>query len=228
MSIFYLTLLSIIFILHYLTESVIFAILQKNRKMFKKMIPFIITSLLLGIGLAMDAFSVSIADGLNEPKMKQSKMLFIAFLFAFMQALMPLIGYLCIHVLVEKFTIFTKITPVIALLLLSYIGGKMLIEHFKKETEEIEKINNLTLATLLIQGIATSIDALSVGFTIASYNTKDAILCSIIIAVATFIISYVGVLIGKKAQSKLSKYANLIGGIILVGIGLEIFISSFF
>lgn len=187
----------------------------------------IVNSFLLGVGLAMDAFSVSIANGLNEPKMKASKSLTIAGVFAFFQAAMPLIGWLCVHTIIKYFKIFEKFIPWIALILLAFIGIKMIVEAVKNKDKE-EAAGVLTVRLLIVQGIATSIDALSTGFAIAEYGILDALLCAGIISVVTFAICMVGIFIGKKVGDKFSTKAQIIGGIILIGIGLEIFISSWF
>lgn len=188
----------------------------------------IITSILLGLGLAMDAFSVSLANGLNEPRMKTRKIFLIAGIFAFFQAAMPLIGWLCIHTVVEYFSAFEKFIPWIALALLAFIGGKMLYEGIKCETENICNIEGVGIWALMVQGIATSIDALSVGFTIAEYKFIPALVCALIIAVVTFFICFAGVIIGKKIGTKFAGKASIFGGIILILIGLEIFITSWF
>ena len=185
----------------------------------------IVNSILLGIGLAMDAFSVSIANGLNEPKMKKGKFFSIAGVFAFFQALMPLIGWICVHTVIKYFKIFEKFIPWIALILLVFIGMKMIIEAVRNNGKE-EVAGVLTIRLLIVQGIATSIDALSAGFTIAEYGILSALLCAGIISVVTFIICIAGLLIGKKVGDKLSTKAQIFGGIILIGIGLEIFVSG--
>ena len=188
---------------------------------------FLITSIMLGIGLAMDAFSVSLANGLNEPKMKKRKMCGIAGLFALFQALMPMLGWLCIHTIVQYFRSFEKLIPYIALVLLAFIGGKMLIEGIQNKGGEEEQLGVGFLA-LLVQGVATSIDALSVGFTIAEYDLFAALLAAAIIALVTFIICMGGLLIGRKAGSHLSGKAGILGGAILIFIGLEIFVTGVF
>ena len=185
----------------------------------------IVNSILLGVGLAMDAFSVSIANGLNEPKMKASKSLSIAGVFAFFQALMPLIGWTCVHTIIKYFKIFEKFIPWIALILLAFIGIKMIVEAVKNKDKE-EAAGILTVRLLIVQGIATSIDALSTGFAIAEYGILEALLCAGIISVVTFAICMVGIFIGKKVGDKFSTKAQIFGGIILIGIGLEIFISG--
>ncbi len=189
---------------------------------------FIVNSVLLGVGLAMDAFSVSMANGLNEPNMKKRKGIFIAFVFGAFQAIMPMTGWVCVHTIVETFKAFEKFIPWIALILLAYIGGKMIKEGLSSEEEEEEKEKSLSHSDLFIQGVATSIDALSVGFTISNYNLVMALSASLIIALVTFIICLVGVKIGKTAGTKLSNKAQLLGGTILILIGLEIFITGVF
>lgn len=189
---------------------------------------FIINSILLGIGLAMDAFSVSMTNGLNEPKMKIIRMNMIAGVYALFQFIMPMIGWFCIHTIVVYFQSFDKFIPWITLILLAYIGGKMLIEGIKNKDEEIESDRKLPFITLIIQGIATSIDALSVGFTIADYKLLSAIMTSLIIAIVTFGICMIGLLIGKKIGTKLNNKAAILGGIILIGIGIEIFVKNIF
>lgn len=188
---------------------------------------FLFNSILLGVGLAMDAFSVSLANGLNEPKMKKRKMCFVAGVFAFFQALMPMIGWICVHTLLGYFKEFERYIPWIALALLGFIGGKMLYEGIKGDEDE-EKSHCIGLCGLLVQGIATSIDALSVGFTIADYDCLLAILAAAIIAVVTFIICFIGIIIGQKAGTKLAGKSGILGGAILIIIGLEIFITGVF
>ncbi len=187
---------------------------------------FVITSIMLGIGLAMDAFSVSMANGLNEPRMKKKKMLGIAIVFAVFQALMPMTGWICVHTIAERFEVFQKFIPWIALVLLSYIGINMLRES--GEECECGECTKLTILALMIQGIATSIDALSVGFTISDYGFVMALVCSCIIALVTFFICVSGVIIGKKFGTKLAGKASVLGGVILIIIGLKIFADGIF
>lgn len=190
-------------------------------------IVFFINSILLGVGLAMDAFSVSLANGLNEPKMKKSKMCGIAGVFAFFQALMPILGWICVHTIVQVFSAFEVCIPWIALGLLGFIGGKMLYEGIKGDDSEDEN-SGVGFAALMLQGIATSIDALSVGFTIADYGWLMALVCSLIIAMMTFIICMAGLALGKKFGTKLAGKATILGGIILTAIGIEIFLTGIF
>ena len=194
---------------------------------------FFFNSVLLGIGLAMDAFSVSLANGLNEPKMHRAKAVGIAATFAIFQAAMPLIGWVCVHTVVEKFKAFEKFIPWIALGLLGYIGGKMLFEGIKEYKcvsgggIECPVPKALTVSALLVQGVATSIDALSVGFTISGHNALEAAVCALIIAAVTFGICLGGLFLGKKFGTVFAGKSSIFGGAILIFIGLEIFITSF-
>ena len=186
---------------------------------------FFVNSILFGVGLAMDAFSVSMANGLNEPRMKKNKMVLIASVFCFFQIAMPLFGWICVRTIVEAFTSLQKFIPWIALILLLYIGIKMIAEGVRFKDEE-ENRPVLRFGTLIIQGIATAIDALSVGFTIADYSFIPAFTESVIIGIVTFVISYAGVIIGKKFGTKLSGKASILGGVVLVLIGIEIFVKG--
>lgn len=186
---------------------------------------FFLESILLGVGLAMDAFSVSLANGLNEPCMKTRKMCGVAGAFAIFQGLMPMLGWVCIHTIVEYFKWFEKCIPWIALALLGFIGGKMLIEGIKNKDEEFV-CTRLTFGALMVQGVATSIDALSVGFTIAEYDWFAALVAAVVISLVTFLICFTGLFVGKKAGTKLAGKAGIFGGVILIVIGLEIFITG--
>lgn len=186
---------------------------------------FFLNAVLFGIGLAMDAFSVSLANGLNEHQMKKSKMCAIAGVFGVFQFIMPLVGWICIHTVATVFTSFQKFIPWIALILLGYIGGKMLYEGIKNK-EEQGSASALGFGALLVQGIATSIDALSVGFTISSYSILSALIETFIIGAVTFVICIFGLVIGKKFGTRFAGKASMLGGCILIGIGLEIFITG--
>lgn len=184
-------------------------------------------SIMLGLALAMDAFSVSLANGLNEPKMKKRKMCLIAGVFAFFQALMPLIGWFFLRTIVQYFSFFEALIPWVALGLLGFIGGKMLFEGVRNKTDVKAECPCIGLCGLLVQAIATSIDALSAGFTIADYKPLTALVAALIIAAVTFVICMGGLIIGRKAGTKLAGKAGILGGAILIFIGLEIFITSF-
>ena len=187
---------------------------------------FFFTSVMLGAGLAMDAFSVSLANGLNEPKMKKGRMCGVAGIFSAFQFAMPMIGWICVSTVARLFGAFEKLIPWIALILLGYIGGKMLYEGITNKDSEEEK-GAVGIKGLLVQGVATSIDALSVGFTISSYNWAEALISCLIIGLVTFFICYAGLFIGKKAGTRLAGKAGVLGGAILIFIGLEIFVTSF-
>ena len=188
---------------------------------------FFVESALLGIGLAMDAFSVSLANGLNEPCMKKRRMTLMAGIFAFFQFLMPMIGWICVSTVAQHFKAFEKLIPWIALALLGFIGTKMLIEGTKGGECDCEK-PKVGLWGLIVQGVATSIDALSVGFTISEHNFIEALIACLVIGVLTFFICFAGLYIGKKFGTKLAGKAGILGGAILIFIGLEIFITSWF
>lgn len=187
---------------------------------------FFFNSVLLGVGLAMDAFSVSVASALNEHNMKKRRMGLIAGVFAAFQFLMPMVGWICVHTILSYFTVFSRFIPWIALALLLYIGGGMLIDGIKCKGEE--KREKMNMGQLMLMGVATSIDALSVGFTIAEYPSIMALVCSLIIAAVTFAICAFGLLLGKRIGDRFSNKASILGGAILIVIGLEIFITGVF
>ena len=186
---------------------------------------FVFNSIMLGVGLAMDAFCVSMTNGLHEPHMSHKRMLGIAGTYAGFQFLMPLIGWICVSTIASYFKAFSRMIPWIALGLLCYIGGRMLYDGIaEKETDE--ENGRLTIRELMIQGIATSIDALSVGFTIASYSLPAALCASLIIGLVTLVICLAGIVLGRKFGLMLADRANILGGLILIGIGIEIFLTG--
>lgn len=190
-------------------------------------VTFVFTAMLLGAALAMDAFSVSLAGGLNEPKMKRRRMCLIAGVFAGFQALMPILGWVFVHTIVSIFRSFEKFIPWIALILLLYLGGKMIAEGIARKEED--EIPAATVRLLLLQGIATSIDALSVGFTaFEEYDFSAAAVAALIIAAVTFAICIAGLFIGRKLGTAIGGKASILGGIILIIIGLRIFINGVF
>lgn len=209
----------------------------------------VLGSILLGVGLAMDAFSVSVVNGMNEPQMRKGKACLIAGTFGFFQFLMPMVGWFCVHSLAQAFEAFQKAVPWIALLLLLFIGGKMLREGIREnrarkmtETfgEAVEEVSPdtadevrpfvapLGAAILITQGIATSIDALSVGFAFARYSAPEAFFCSVIILAVTSLICIGGLEAGRTIGTRLSGRASILGGIILICIGVEIFVRGVF
>ena len=199
------------------------------------MLQFLLNSVLLGVGLAMDAFSISVANGIIEPDMKKSRMIKIAGVYAFAQFLMPVTGWFLVTTVAEIFAAFHKLIPWIALILLLFIGGKMVFEgirdrkHGDKKDDTKEKgTAKLTWGALIVQGIATSIDALSVGFTIADYTVWRAFAASLIIGTVTLVICLLGLIFGKKIGGRFVSTATIIGGAILILIGIEIFVKGFF
>lgn len=204
--------------------------------MEEQMIQFILNSILLGLGLAMDALSVSVANGIVEPDMKKGRMTAMAGTYAFAQFLMPMIGWVLVTTVAGFFTAFKKLIPWIALVLLLFIGGKMIVEGIRdkmnkdKKSDEDPKseVKAITWRSIIVQAIATSIDALSVGFTIADYSALRAFASSLIIGAVTIVICLIGLIFGKMIGSKLMSTATIIGGVILVVIGIEIFVKGVF
>ena len=190
----------------------------------------ILSSLLLGIGLAMDAFSVSLANGLGDPKMKLKKALGIASVFAVFQAIMPLIGWVAISGFTAIFNKFEPFIPWIAFILLCFIGGKMLFDAIKSDSEEEENSKPLTFIALIIQAIATSIDALTAGIDLArDYTIRQygyVLIAVAIIAVVTFAICIFGVKLGQRVGTKLANKAGILGGCVLIFLGLKILIAD--
>lgn len=188
---------------------------------------FFFNSALLGAALAMDAFSVSLANGLADSSINKRRATLIAGVFAAFQAAMPLIGWFFVHTMKTAFSAFEPAIPWIALALLSFIGIKMILDGARAKCGEEESLpSHLTLPALLLQGVATSIDALSVGFTIAEYDVIAALIAAAIIALVTFAICFTGVMIGRKVGTCISGKANVFGGIVLILVGIEIFLTG--
>lgn len=188
---------------------------------------FFLNSVLFGLGLAMDAFSVSLANGVADPHMHRRRQCMIAGIFAFFQAAMPILGWFFVHTVLNLFSWISRLLPWISLALLSVIGGKMVWEALRGEEKE-ETRAGVGLAALMLQGVATSIDALSVGFTIADYSFLPALLEAVIIAAVTFAICMLGIYIGRHFGSRFAGKAEVFGGILLILIGLEIFFTGIF
>ena len=175
----------------------------------------------------MDAFSVSLANGLREPQMKFGRMSLIAGTFAIFQFVMPMTGWICIHTIVEYFKAFEKFIPWIGFAVLLYIGIDMIIEGIKCKKEDSNcPGKELSFQKLMVQGVGTSIDALSVGFTIEQYDIGTALIASFLIGIITFAICITGVSIGKKFGTKLAHKATILGGTILIAIGIEILLGG--
>lgn len=178
------------------------------------------TIIVLAMGLSVDSFAVSVTSGLSLPKIRFFQAVKLAFLLALFQAVMPVIGWLLEN------SIRNYIEPVdhwIAFGLLSLIGGKMIIENFRKK-EEKSSLDPMIFKVAVVLAFATSIDAMAVGFSMAMIMTRITP-AVIIIGSITFIASMLGILIGKKTGSKVAKYAEIIGGLILILIGIRILLE---
>lgn len=190
----------------------------------------LLSGLLLGLGLTMDAAAVSMSNGLEEPKMKPIKMFYIALLYGVFQGVMPLLGYFFGHLLFENFSFIKDyhLIPIVALIILLILGSKMIIDGIKeiKKPAEEREIKKIGFKLLIIQAIATSIDALSTGLSFADYQIHEAVIVVSLITLVTFIACIISLLIGKKFGDKLGSKAVIIGGIILIAIGIEIFVTG--
>ena len=191
----------------------------------------IIELLLIAVGLSMDAFAVSIGNGLSMKKSSPKAALAIAFSFGLFQALMPTAGFFLGSAFED---IIKNFDHYIALIFLGFIGGKMIYDGIKelrakkRGEEEEEKPFKLSFGALMIQAVATSIDALIVGVSFAALPDVNIWAAVVLIGLTTFTISLVGVFFGKKFGQLLGSKAEIFGGIILVGIGLKVFIEHIF
>ena len=188
------------------------------------MLSVIIEAVFLGVGLAMDAFSVSVSDGILLGRAKLHNAVKIAFFFGAFQFIMPVIGYAAGSTfagIIEAFDHW------VAFMLLALIGGKMIYEAAAGEGEKEEVKNPLAFKTLLLLSFATSIDALAVGVTFATISAP-VFLSSAIIGVVTFLISASGVMLGSKCGDMFGNKAEIAGGVILILIGLKILIEHIF
>ena len=176
-------------------------------------------TIFIGIGLAMDAFAVSVCKGLSMNKMEWKKSFIIAMYFGFFQMIMPLIGFLLGAGFSEWIE---EVDHWIAFILLTFIGGKMIKESFGKAENLNDSVDYKTMVGL---GIATSIDALAVGITYAFLDAKNCMLSFFLIGVVTFTISLCGVKIGNKFGNLYGRKAELIGGLILIFIGMKILVE---
>jgi len=186
----------------------------------------IINSFILGLGLAMDAFSICVANTMDNKYNKNVKTVIMPLIFAFFQFLMPLIGYLFVNVLSDNISIINNCIHIISFLVLSYIGIKMIYESIVDKKKDIKDTqDNSSFKLILIQGVITSIDALSAGFAFSSYNMQAAIVASVVIGIVTFVLCVIGANIGRKVGTILTDNAKIYGGIILILIGLRIYLG---
>ena len=202
------------------------------------MLGLIITAVGLGVSLAMDAFSVSLSNGLAEPCGTKRRAALIAGIFSLFQMAMPLIGWVLVLTVAQQFHAIQKFIPYIAFAILLFIGGKMLYEGIAELREKQKSIAageepavvcamaRTTFVGLLIQGVATSIDALSAGLAFDTTLWYEALLSAGIIAVVTFILCFAGVFIGRKFGTKLAEKATILGGVILIAIAIKTLIQG--
>ena len=183
----------------------------------KRGINFIVKSLLLALGLAADAFSVAFANGMRERAMPYRKSLKIAGVFGAFQALMPLLGWYFVRGLLNCFAKAAVLLPVISFCMLNFIGFKMLLQALGPENKKAE----LNKSSLFTEAAATSLDALSAGFAYGEQSLSSALLSSFIIGAVTFILSQLGIVLGKKAAAHSAGGADLTAGIILIFLGFE-------
>lgn len=188
---------------------------------------FIISSILFGLGLAVDAFLISLAGGVNEPNAKRGKILASALVFALFQLAAPLIGRLCVRTVAERFLFFKECLSGIALAVLLFLGIKMLVEGLRQSKSKDGEKPKSGIGALLLSAAVSSVDALSMGFTIAEYRLWTAVAGAGIIAAITFIAYTAGFFIGRKFGTRLADKAMVIGGILFIVMALEVFIRGF-
>lgn len=179
----------------------------------------ILEIILIGIGLSMDAFAVSICKGLSMKKINWKKVFIIGGYFGVFQAIMPIIGYF-LGTTFESFV--TQIDHWIAFILLAIIGANMIRESFNEECDNCN--DRVDFKTMIVLAIATSIDALAIGITFAFFEV-NLLVTTLIIGIITFIICLLGTIIGNKFGSKYGSKAELVGGIILILIGIKILLE---
>lgn len=175
------------------------------------------------LSMSMDASTVGAVDGVKEVGMKIKKKILIAFLFGFLQFLMPLIGYFIGYSFKEYIVSYI---PYIAFSLLFLLALKSFIDFLKsRNNNEIVK-ERISFKEIIIQGIATSIDAFSIGFVFLNYGIKDAMITFVIIGIVTFILSFITINLGNLIASKLEKYSGLISVLIFLAVGIKILIEG--
>lgn len=178
--------------------------------------------LLLALSLAMDCFAVSCSSGVTQPKLKPKYVLFFAFCFGFFQAMMPVIGWFCGEAVVHYLSRFTNW---IAFAILAFIGGKMIWEGIRNDEGE-DKTDMTKLGTVMLLSIATSIDALAVGFGFSMVKNVNIWWAVFNIGIVSFIVSLFGFYLAKKMSKHIrANIAEIIGGCVLVGIGFKILLG---
>lgn len=177
---------------------------------------------LIAVGLSMDAFAVALCKGLSETKANYKNAAVIAVFFGGFQALMPFIGWLLASRFINYISAYDHW---IALILLSFIGGKMLYDAFHEDGQVCENSNSFDIKEVLMLSVATSIDALAVGITFALLPSVNIILSVFLIGIITFVLSFIGGIMGNRLGARLGKKAEIAGGLVLIMIGLKIFIE---
>ncbi|MDE7463898.1 MAG: manganese efflux pump MntP family protein [Clostridiales bacterium] len=185
----------------------------------------LLNGLLFGLGLAVDAFLIALANGLNYPDIKKRKVILLSALFAAAQIIMPMLGWLCMHTISLYIPYFDEVLSWVAFAVMLWIGIKMIIDGVKKRPLE-QKKTSINVGAVILQCFATSIDSLAVGFTLASYTALSAIVSSVIIAAVTFVLFILGFIVGRRCGMKFADSASVIGGIVFIGIGIEILLTS--
>lgn len=187
---------------------------------------FFLNSLLFGLGLAVDAFLISLSNGMNAPAIGRGKIFAAACVFALFQFIAPMIGWVCIHTVARRFELFEECLSWLALIVLCYIGVKMIVEGLcRGKKVDVPKVG---VVALLVQALITSVDALSVGFAIADESWQMALVGSAIIASVTFVAYVGGFCLGRRFGTKFAGKASVIGGLIFIVIGIEVFVNNIF
>ncbi len=175
--------------------------------------------LFLSLSLAIDCFAVSCIIGLSQPDIQKRFIIRFAFFFGLFQGMMPLIGFLLGE---EILGYLGKIAPYIAFTILLFLGGKMIIEALKNKRGEDNSVDATKFKNVIILSIATSIDALAVGFSLAVID-KNIIRTTLTIGITSFLISILGYKLSKKLSKKtIGRYAEIVGGIVLILLGVKI------
>ena len=180
--------------------------------------------LLIGISLSMDAFAISVANGLTLKNFNIRHALWMALYFGGFQFLMPLIGYFLgstVSHYVDRFG------PYISFALLAFIGGKMLLDAIKPG-EGASGQETLTHKALLAAAVATSIDALAVGVSFAFQEDVRLLPSCLLIGCTTFLISFLGAMLGKSIPGLSGRKAGIVGGLVLIGIGIKLLVEGVF
>ena len=182
---------------------------------------------LVSLSMAADAMTVNATNGISEKNINIKKLLFAALVFGIMQFLMPVIGYFIGFNFQKQLELYI---PWIAFSLLLFLGIKSIISFIrdllKSKEEGVKEIKKVTIPTILVEGIATSIDALCIGFVYLNLPLSQAMLTFGIIGITTFVLSFITGLTGKLIGDKLEKYASLISGIIFISVGLKILLEG--